>query len=87
MNTGLFPATLNKKKTIFVYQHELSVMAERLNRCTASTWNASAAQVLPAFNESEGMIVEQSVECELAGETEILGKNQPQYHLSTTNTT
>jgi hypothetical protein len=26
------------------------------------------------------MIVEQSVECELAGETEVLGENLPQYH-------
>jgi hypothetical protein len=26
------------------------------------------------------MIVEQFVECELAGETEVLGENLPQYH-------
>jgi hypothetical protein len=26
------------------------------------------------------MIVEQSMECELAGETEVLGKNLPQCH-------
>jgi hypothetical protein len=27
------------------------------------------------------MIVEQWVECELAGETEVLGENLPQFHL------
>jgi hypothetical protein len=27
------------------------------------------------------MIVAQSVKCELAGETEVLGENLPQYHL------
>jgi hypothetical protein len=26
------------------------------------------------------MIVEQSVECELAGETEVLGENLPEFH-------
>jgi hypothetical protein len=26
------------------------------------------------------VIVEQSVECELAGETEVLGENLPQFH-------
>jgi hypothetical protein len=33
------------------------------------------------------MIVEQFVECELAGETEVLGENLPSATLSTTNPT
>jgi hypothetical protein len=33
------------------------------------------------------MVVEQSVECELAGETEVLGENLPNATLSTTNLT
>jgi hypothetical protein len=33
------------------------------------------------------VIVEESVERRLAGETEVLGENLPQYHLSTTNPT
>jgi hypothetical protein len=32
------------------------------------------------LHQSQMMIVEQSVECELAGETEILGENLPQCH-------
>jgi hypothetical protein len=33
------------------------------------------------------MIMEQSVECELAGKTEVLGENLPRDTLSITNTT
>jgi hypothetical protein len=33
------------------------------------------------------MFVEQSVECELAGETEALGEDLPHFTLSTTNPT
>jgi hypothetical protein len=53
MNTGLFPATLNNKQTVFVSQYEFSIMAERLNRCTGSTWNNSTAQEMPRFQGTQ----------------------------------
>jgi hypothetical protein len=41
---------------------------------------ATVWPIVPAPDDRQMMIVEQAVECELAGETEVLGENLPLYH-------